>query len=95
MTIKVGPLTTPAPTPAPDPKAKTRDPALKHVAEEFESALLRQILHSAKVGGKDGDKGYGSMAVDALASGLMAGGGIGLARAIEEALARSQAPKAK
>jgi Rod binding domain-containing protein len=70
--------------------ADKTDAALKKVAAEFESALVRQLLQSAKVGGKQADKGYGSMAVDALASGLSAGGGLGLARAIEAALAHAQ-----
>lgn len=101
MTQKIGAVGSPAASLAKaepvHPKAvkDKHDPALRHVAQEFESALLRQILSSAKVGGKDSEKGYGSMAVDALANGLMAGGGIGLARALEEALAKSQAPKAK
>jgi Rod binding domain-containing protein len=94
MTTKIGPLG--GPTAPERTKANAKpDPALARVAEEFESALLRQILKAAKVGGKDADKGYGSIAVDALANGLVAGGGIGLARAIEEALARAETPKSK
>lgn len=71
--------------------AEKADAALKKVAAEFESALVRQLLQTAKVGGKQAERGYGGMAVDALASGLEAGGGLGLARAIEAALAHAQA----
>jgi Rod binding domain-containing protein len=72
---------------------KPVDPALKHVAEEFEGVLLRQLLQNAEVGGKKGSQGYGSMAVDALATGLLQGGGLGLARAIEQTVAEAQTPR--
>lgn len=84
----VRPLGSPEPA-----KAESVDPQLKHVAEEFEGIFLRQLLQNAKVGGKDGDHGYGAMAVDALASGIQAGGGLGLARAIEQSLARSRSAR--
>lgn len=79
------------------PKAapKKLDPRLKKAAEEFEGALLRQLLQAAKIGGKNADKGYGGMATDALASGLQSAGGLGLARAIEDVLSRSHAVKGK
>ena len=67
---------------------KPTDPALARAAKEFEAAFLRQILESAKIGGKDAKHGYGAMAVDALASGLEAGGGIGLGKHIAQALSR-------
>lgn len=54
------------------------------VAVEFEALLLRQLLGAAKMGGGAG--AYNDMAVDALASGINQAGGVGLARAIEDAL---------
>lgn len=87
-----------AATPALDPKKAAEsklDPRVKKAAEEFEGALLRQLLQAAKIGGKTADKGYGGMAVDALASGLQSAGGLGLAKAIEDALARSHMAKGK
>jgi Rod binding domain-containing protein len=84
-----------APAAAAKEPSKAKDAALKRAAEEFEGVLLRQILQTAKIGGKGGEKGYGAMAVDALATGLQAGGGLGLARAIEQALSSAQHPKAK
>lgn len=68
--------------------AKPADPALHRACEEFEAAFIKQLLTAAKVGGKQQDHGYGAMAVDALADGIVAGGGLGLARAVERALAR-------
>jgi hypothetical protein len=55
--------------------------------------LVKQQLKGAKLGGSgdaagEGDKasGYGDMAVDALASAIQHGGGLGLARRIEQAV---------
>ena len=59
---------------------------VKRVAREFEGMLVRQLVSAAKVGGKNSESGYGAMAVDALASGVMDGGGLGLARKLEDAL---------
>jgi Rod binding domain-containing protein len=74
---------------------KAVDPALKRLCGEFETAFLHQVLQAAKIGGKEMEHGYGAMAVDALAGGIQAGGGLGLARAIERALERQhEAPVA-
>lgn len=89
MNIKA--MTPIAPHPAADPTKPTRKAppsALDKAAEELETSFIRQLLQSAKIGGKDAENGYGSMAVDALATGIEAGGGLGLARQIERALAR-------
>ena len=67
---------------------KPVDPALKRACGEFEASFLRQLLQAAKIGGEGGDHGYGAMAVDALAGGIEAGGGLGLSRALERALSR-------
>ncbi len=71
------------------PPIKTPDPAELKKTEEagkgFEAIFVRQMLASANVAGKSG---YADMAVEAIASAVTAGGGIGLARAIEDALAK-------
>lgn len=65
-----------------------RSAKLHHAAHEFESMLVKQLLKAAKMGGTGTDKssGYADMAVDALANGIEKGGGLGLARRIEDAL---------
>ena len=70
--------------PAVSPKAD-----VVKVAHEFEALLVRQLVASAKLGGKEGERGYGAMAVDALSTGVMQGGGLGLARQLEDALSRA------
>jgi Rod binding domain-containing protein len=73
----------------------THDPRtekLRHAATEFESILVKQLLKAAKMGGAGGGEkanGYADMAVDALASSIESGGGLGLARRIEEAIGAS------
>ncbi|HZU82667.1 MAG TPA: hypothetical protein VE987_07115 [Polyangiaceae bacterium] len=60
-----------------------------HAAAEFESMLVKQLLKAARVGGAAGSEktsAYGDMAVDALASAVERGGGLGLARRIEQTL---------
>lgn len=69
---------------------------VKHIADEFERLLLMQMLRTSKVCGDE--KGYGSMLVDALADGVMKGGGLGLSdtivRSLERSVAASQGPAA-
>jgi Rod binding domain-containing protein len=75
---------------APHPTGKTapKVPAeLSKLASEFEGIFVRQLLQSSEIIGKSAG-GYGAMAVDALASGIEQGGGLGLAEHIEEALSR-------
>lgn len=67
-------------------RASTKDKALAHAAAEMEAVFVRHLLEAAKLGGSSSSSGYGSMAVDALAAGIQKGGGIGLARAIEDAV---------
>lgn len=64
--------------------AKAKDDAAK-VGRDFEAIFVRQMLTSTKVAGKSG--GYADMAVEALASSITAAGGLGMGRAIEQALA--------
>jgi len=59
---------------------------LKQVAKDFEAILVKQLLRGAKVVAGNAESGYGSMALDALSSGISDAGGIGLARQIENAL---------
>jgi Rod binding domain-containing protein len=86
----VGPVTTAplAPTPRERPDAKAAvDPRIQEAAREFESMFVRQILSAAKVGGAHQEsQGYDGMVVDAVATAIAKGGGLGLAREIEDAL---------
>lgn len=67
---------------------------LRHAATEFESILVKQLLKAAKLGGGEGDKGngYADMTVDALASAVERGGGLGLAHRIEQAIGHAAGP---
>jgi Rod binding domain-containing protein len=56
------------------------------VAREFEAVLVRQVLTAAKAAGENSGSQYGGMAIDALADGIMHGGGLGLARTLELSL---------
>ena len=62
---------------------KAKDDAAK-VGRDFEAIFVRQMLASTKIAGKNG--GYADMAVEALASSITAAGGLGMGRAIEQAL---------
>jgi Rod binding domain-containing protein len=64
------------------PAAKKQAEIAK-VAKEFEAVLVRQVLTAAKAAGKESSSQYGGMAIDALADGIMHGGGLGLARNLE------------
>lgn len=89
MNIKAMSAMTPHATADAAKAAKKHAPtALEKAAEELETSFVRQLLQSAKIGGKGAENGYGSMAVDALAKGIQSGGGLGLARQIEAALDR-------
>jgi Rod binding domain-containing protein len=59
---------------------------VERVARDFESIFVRQLLSAAKFGEDGGKAGFGSMVVDALATSVTEGGGIGLAQRIAEAL---------
>jgi Rod binding domain-containing protein len=73
--------------PATTPVKDARTEKLEKAAGEFEAIFVKQLLKEAKVGGAQKSGGYGDMAVDALASGIQKGGGLGLAKRIEQALA--------
>ena len=68
---------------APDAKgAKAKADAAK-AGRDFEAILLRQMLGTSKVAGKGG---YSDMAVESLATSITAAGGLGMGRALEDAL---------
>jgi Rod binding domain-containing protein len=73
--------------------APKHDPKIAKVAAQFEEVFVRQLLSAAKMGGdnKEGG-GYGAMTIDALATGVSQGGGLGIAQQIEAAMSRSSEP---
>jgi Rod binding domain-containing protein len=73
---------------------KAADPRLEKAAREMEGVFIRQLVAAAKLGGKSGESGYGAMATDALATGIQQGGGLGLAKRIEDALSATLRPVA-
>ena len=71
----------------PEPQAASKpNPALDRACREFEGVFVRQLLTAAKMGEQAGKSGYGPMVVDAMASAIADGGGLGLAGKIREAL---------
>ncbi len=74
----------------PLPAEATRDAKkILEAATQFESLFMRQILKTARFGGSGSESGYGGMVVDALATGVSENGGMGLAKAITDSLART------
>lgn len=76
---------------APQALERPSSPAggLEQAAREFEAALIRQILETARLGGEAGAT-HGSMVVDALAGAITEGGGLGLADLIARSLDASE-----
>jgi Rod binding domain-containing protein len=74
-------------------EAKTETRELERVAKEFEGVFIRQLLAASKFGEDAGRSGFGSMIVDALATSVTEGGGIGLAQRITEALENAENPR--
>lgn len=62
------------------------------VGRDFEAILVRQMLTQVKIAGKGG---YADMAVESLATSITSAGGLGLGRAIAQALDRSAHPTPK
>ncbi len=62
-------------------------------AQQFEAIFVRQLLKSAHFGEQGGASGYGTMVVDALATGVTNQGGLGLARAIQASLMNAEMAK--
>jgi Rod binding domain-containing protein len=91
MTTPISPVG--APRAAPVAPTDERTEQLRRVARDFESLLVKQLLTAAKVGGAAAEKGgYGDMAVDALATGIEKGGGLGFADRMAEALGAARRP---
>jgi len=60
--------------------------ATRAQAQQFEGVFVRQILETSHLAAAGG--GYASLAIDALAGAIEAGGGLGLADLITRALRR-------
>jgi Rod binding domain-containing protein len=73
---------------SPNDDVETKIKKVGEAAGEFEACLLRQMFQSAKFGGDKSEHGYGSMIVDAMATGVVQGGGLGLAKALQDSLAK-------
>lgn len=78
-------------TAAASPEAKAQEDA-KKVGREFEAILVRQMLSTTKIAGKGG--GYGDMAIESLANAVTSAGGLGMGRAIEDAINQTRAAHA-
>jgi Rod binding domain-containing protein len=89
MNFKVPPAQPVKLSPPPAQVKAPVDAKVHQAAQEFEAMFVRQILKAAKIGGHEKESGYDGMAVDALASGVTQGGGLGIARQIEEALSHA------
>ncbi len=68
------------------PPKKDKSKEIRDAADAFEAILLRQMLASAKVAGKGS---YSDMGTEALAGAVSKAGGLGLGRAIEQAIGQS------
>ncbi len=69
------------------PEIKDKKQAeLARACKELEGVFLRRLLEAAKFGEHAGGQGYGSMIVDALATSISEGGGLGLSDRIRDAL---------
>lgn len=66
--------------------------AMHKQAKELESVFLRKLIEESKIGQGAQASGYGSMAVDSLATAISDAGGLGLAKMIEKALASKVSP---
>ena len=95
MHISPAPLhAAPAVTPA------SRPPALAHAAQEFEAAILTEILLAASAGKTDtqfaggiGEDQFASLLVNAQARAMAAAGGIGLAEIVLRGLLAQDTPE--
>ena len=82
------PLSGPGPAAKAEPAAKAKETSadIKQAAAAFEAILVRQMLASASVAGKGN---YADMGVEALATAVTQGGGLGLGHAIEHAIGQA------
>lgn len=95
------PISASLPDPAADSKVSNASPKLQHAAQEFEAALLSSIWKSMKDGfgpGSDNNKddsGAGAdslqdIGIQALCSGVSAGGGFGIAAMLLKNVAQNR-----
>jgi Rod binding domain-containing protein len=77
---------------------RAADPKLARAAHQFESLLLESLIRSLDKGfalpGGDqvlGSQGFGDLGVQALASGLTAGGGLGISAVVLRNLMKTEA----
>lgn len=76
-----------------DPSQQQELKKLDEAAKGFEQIFVQQMLKTADFGSKVGKGGYGSMAMEAMASGVTQGGGMGLATTIRDSMIRNQMPE--
>ena len=76
------------------PKLDPKIAELEDAARQFEAIFVRQLLKSAKFGGKSAKSGHGQMAVDAMANSICEGGGLGLSSHIRDVMLKAHLAKA-
>ncbi len=85
--LKVGAVGA-APAMVQETPAQKKSKALETAGREFEAIFVRSLLKSSPLAGK-GDV-YGDMAVDAMATSVTAGKGLGLADLIRKAVEKNE-----
>lgn len=86
--MKVGAVGTTRAAHAPPTAAEKKKSDLEKAGREFEAIFVRSMLKSSPIAGK-GDV-YGDMAVDAMATSVTAGKGLGLADLIRKAVEKNE-----
>lgn len=76
------------------PKLDPKIAELEEAARQFEAIFVRQLLKTAKFGGKSAKSGHGQMAVDAMANSICEGGGLGLSSHIHDVMLKAHLAKA-
>ena len=75
----------------PDQQAQFKK--LDEAAKGFEQIFVQQLLKTANFASQLKSGGYGTMAMDAMASGITKGGGMGLSDMIRDSLIQRQLPQ--
>ena len=65
---------------------------LDEAAKSFEQIFVQQLLKTADFGSKATKGGHGAMALEAMATGVTQGGGMGLATLIRDSMIQNQLP---
>ncbi len=76
-----------------DPAQQKQLRQLDEAAKSFEQLFVQQMLKTAKFASKVSSDGYGTMAMEAMATGVTEGGGMGLATMIRDSLIKTQLPE--